>query len=241
MNSEKLDILCFGAHPDDVELSCSGTILKHVAMGKRVGIVDLTRGELGTRGTPELREEEAAKAAEILGVEERVNLEMPDGFFDLCDDNKIKIIEVLRTYQPDVVICNAPKDRHPDHGRAGQLVAESCFLSGLRKIETIMDGEIQEAWRPKKVYHYIQDRYLEPDFVIDVTPFIEEKMDAIFAYASQFYNPESDEPETPISSQNFIDHVKGRMSSMGRLIGAAYGEGYIAEFPLGIKDITELN
>ncbi|MCO6499305.1 MAG: bacillithiol biosynthesis deacetylase BshB1 [Vicingus serpentipes] len=236
----KLDILAIGVHPDDVELGCSGTLLKHIAQGKKVGILDLTKGELGSRGSGELRLQEAEKSAELLGVVIRENLVFEDGFFKNDKAHQLKIIEILRKYQPEVVLANAPKDRHPDHGRAAQLVSEACFYSGLVKIETEMDGKKQELWRPNAVYHYIQDRFLQPDFVVDVTDFVDQKMEAIMAFSSQFYNPDSDLPETPISSQQFLDFVKARMANFGRDIGADFAEGFTVERVVGVEDITGL-
>jgi len=236
----KLDILAIGVHPDDVELGCSGTILKHIALGKKVGILDLTRGELGSRGSGELRLVEAANSAKILGVEVRENLGFADGFFSNNKAHQIEIIKVLRKYQPDVVLCNSPKDRHPDHGRASKLVYDACFYSGLTKIETELEGQSQALWRPKAVYHYIQDRFLKPDFVVDVTEFMDKKMKAILAFSSQFYNPDSKLPETPISSKKFMDFVKARMSNFGRYINAEYAEGFTVDRVIGVEDITEL-
>lgn len=237
---QKVDILCFGAHPDDVELSCSGTVLKHIAMGKTVALVDLTRGELGSRGSAEIRDMEAAKAAEILGVEARVNLGMADGFFTHDEAHLRKVIEAVRVFQPEVVLCNAPEDRHPDHGRAGKLVSEACFLSGLLKIETSLDGIKQQHWRPKAVYHYIQDRYIKPDFCVDITPYYDKKMESIMAYSSQFYDPNSKEPNTPISGPEFLEFLNGRMAEFGRQINARYAEGFVTERPIGVEDITNL-
>ncbi len=236
----KLDILAIGVHPDDIELGCSGTLLKHIAQGKKVGILDLTKGELGSRGSGELRLVEAANSAKILGVSCRENLGFADGFFRNTKENQIEIIKVLRKYKPDVVLANAPVDRHPDHGRASQLVSESCFYSGLVRIETKLNGENQDIWRPKAVYHYIQDRFLKPDFVVDVTDFVETKMKSILAFSSQFYNPESDLPETPISSKKFLDFVEARMANFGRDIGADYAEGFTVDRVIGVEDITQL-
>ena len=240
MMSLKLDILAIGVHPDDVELGCSGTILKHIAQGKKVGILDLTQGELGSRGSAELRLIEATNAAKILGVAVRENLAYADGFFKNDKEHQLGIIEIIRKYQPDVVLANAPKDRHPDHGRASQLISEACFYSGLLKIETELAGEKQAYWRPKAVYHYIQDRYLKPDFVVDVSAFVDKKMEAIMAFSSQFYNPSSDEPKTPISGENFLNSVKARMISLGRDIGVDYAEGFTTERVVGVEDITSL-
>jgi len=236
----KLDILAIGVHPDDVELSCAGTLLRHISMGKVCGIVDLTSGELGTRGSGPLRLQEAAAAAAILGVPVRDNLGMADGFFKNDREHQMEIIKKIRQYQPEIVLCNAVSDRHPDHGRAAQLVSEACFYSGLRRIETEVDGAQQQAWRPKAVYHYIQDRQMKPDFVVDVTPFIDKKMEAIKAFKSQFYNPDSNEPESPISVKNFFDVVLGKMSVYGRDAGYDYAEGFIAERVHGVSDLFHL-
>ncbi len=236
----KLDILAVGVHPDDVELSCSGTVLKHIALGKKVGILDLTCGELGTRGSGELRLIEAQEAAKILGVSVRDNLKMADGFFKNDQAHQLEIIKKIRQYQPEIVLCNAISDRHPDHGRAAQLVSEACFYSGLRKVETTLDGVVQTAWRPKAVYHYIQDHQLKPDFVVDITPFIEKKMEAIKAFKSQFYDPNSKEPESPISVKNFFDVVKGKNAVFGRDAGFEFAEGFNVERSIGVTDLFQL-
>lgn len=236
----KLDILAVGVHPDDVELSCSGTLLKHISMGKICGILDLTRGELGTRGSAEIRMKEASEAAKILGVSLRENLGMADGFFCNDKEHQLKIIQIIRKYQPEIVLCNALTDRHPDHGRAGQLVSEACFYSGLRKIETKLDGAEQLAWRPKTVYHYIQDRHLKPDLVIDVSPFVEKKMEAIKAFSSQFYDPNSNEPESPITTKNFFEFVKAKMTVFGRDAGYEYAEGFNVERTIGVDSLFDL-
>ncbi|MGB5244878.1 MAG: bacillithiol biosynthesis deacetylase BshB1, partial [Lutimonas sp.] len=199
----KLDILAFGAHPDDVELGCGATLAKEISLGKKVGIVDLTRGELGTRGSAEIRDQEAKDAAEILGVELRENLGFADGFFQNDRANQIEIIKMIRKYKPEIVLCNSIDDRHIDHPKGSRLVSDACFLSGLRKIETKLDGSIQDAWRPKWVYHYIQWKNIEPDFVVEVNDFIEKKVQAVMAYSSQFYNPDSKEPISPIATKNF--------------------------------------
>jgi bacillithiol biosynthesis deacetylase BshB1 len=237
---EPLDILAFGAHPDDVELSAGGTLLRHRAMGKTIGIVDLTEGELGTRGTVETRYTEAKKASETLGLTFRTNLQMSDGFFQHDKSSLIKIIEVLRAYRPKIVLANAISDRHPDHGRAAKLVSEACFLSGLTKIKTSFNGINQEAHRPQAVYHYIQDRYQQPDFVVDITPFLEQKMAAIAAYKTQFWNPESSEPKTPISSKEFLESVRASMQVNGRSIGVAYAEGFTVERQIGVSNLFDL-
>lgn len=236
----KLDILAFGAHPDDVELSASGTVLKHVAAGKKVGIIDLTQGELGTRGTIETRKEEAAASSEILGISVRHNLKMQDGFFENSEENKRLIIEQIRKYKPDIILANAVSDRHPDHGRASKLVSEAAFLSGLTKINTSIEGVLQEPHRPRAVYHYIQDYFMEPDFVIDITAFYEAKMKSIMAFKTQFYDPNSDEPETPISGKEFLDFIESRMRQFGRPIGAKYAEGFTVERYTGVDLLSDL-
>jgi bacillithiol biosynthesis deacetylase BshB1 len=233
----KLDILAFAAHPDDVELACSGTLIKHIAMGKKVGIVDLTRGELGTRGSAEIRDKEAALSAQIMQLTVRENLGMADGFFTIDEEHKRVIIKAIRKYQPDIVLANALSDRHPDHTRASQLVSEACFLSGLIKVET---G--QEAWRPKVVYHYIQDRYIKPDFIIDITDAMDTKIKAIQAFSSQFFvaGKEDKEPTTPISSSEFMEALKARASDLGRIIGVRYGEGFTVERTLGLNSLNDI-
>ncbi len=238
----KLDILVFGAHPDDAELGSGGTIAKEVANGKKVGIVDLTRGELGTRGTAEIRDEEAAKAAKILGVSVRENLEFADGFFSNDKEHQLEVIRMIRKYQPEIVLCNAVDDRHIDHGKGAKLVSDACFLSGLLKIDTKMDGDDkwQEPWRPKVVYHYIQWKNLEPDVVVNISGYIAKKTEAILAYSSQFYDPKSDEPETPISSKNFLDSVNYRARDLGRLVGVGYAEGFTVERVVSVNHITDL-
>jgi len=236
----KVDILAIAAHPDDVELGASGTLMKHIAQGKTAAIVDLTQGEMGSRGTIQTRYEEAAAASEILGVKHRVNLMMEDGFFEMNESNKLKIIEQIRRFQPEIVLANAMSDRHPDHGRAGKLISDACFLSGLIKVETEWDGEQQTAHRPKAVYHYIQDYYIKPDFVVDVTEYFDRKMEAILAYKTQFFDPNSSEPETPISSKGFLDSVKARMLEYGRPIGVKYAEGFTVERFIGVNDLFDL-
>ena len=236
----KLDILVFGAHPDDVELSCSGTILAEIAKGKKVGVVDLTRGELGTRGTSETRKQEAKGAALIMKTEIRENLEMADGFFMNDEVHQKKIITSIRKYQPEIVLCNAPADRHPDHGRAADLVYTAAFLSGLMKIETTENSSLQKAWRPKYVFNYIQDKYFRPDFVVDITDVFEKKIEAIKAYKTQFFNPESKEPETYISSPEFLESIIYRAKMFGKLIGVKYAEGFISKKMIGIKSFDQL-
>ncbi|MFC4721623.1 bacillithiol biosynthesis deacetylase BshB1 [Geojedonia litorea] len=230
----KLDILAFGAHPDDVELGCGATLAKEIANGKKVGIVDLTRGELGTRGTAYIRDQESQDAAKILGVAIRTNMEFADGFFVNDKAHQIELIKIIRKYQPELVICNAIDDRHIDHGKGSKLVSDACFLSGLLKIETKFNdsAEPQKPWRPKQVYHYIQWKNIEPDVVVDVSHFIDTKMEAVLAYKTQFYDPKSQDPETPISSKNFSDSIVYRARDLGRLVGVEYAEGFTVErFP----------
>lgn len=236
----KVDILAIGVHPDDVELSCSGTVAKHIAMGRTVGIMDLTLGELGTRGNAQIRTREAMDSAKILGVSFRTQLNLKDGFFENDEAARLLIIEHLRKHQPEIVLCNAVSDRHPDHGRAAKLVTDACFYSGLAKIETAFEKKEQQPWRPKAVYHYIQDQYIHPDFVIDVTDYIEIKHRSIQAFSSQFYNPHSNEPETPISSKEFLETVNAKMALWGRAIGVKYAEGYTVERYPGVKDLFDL-
>jgi len=236
----KLDILAFAAHPDDVELSASGTVLRYVAEGKKVGIIDFTEGELSTRGTVESRYEESAKASKIMGLSARENLRMADGFFEDSAENKRLLIQQIRKYQPEIVLANTISDRHPDHGRAGKLVEDACFLAGLRKIETTLDGEEQLPYRPRLVAHYIQDYYLEPSFVIDISPYVEQKIEVIKAFRTQFFDPTSTEPSTPISGEEFFDFLKGRMLSMGRPAGIKYAEGFVISRVFGVKDLFEL-
>ncbi|WP_396146046.1 bacillithiol biosynthesis deacetylase BshB1 [Flavobacterium sp.] len=236
----KLDILAFGAHPDDVELGCSGTIAKEISFGKKVGIIDLTRGELGTRGSVAIRNAESEKATQLLGVSVRENLDMRDGFFVNDEAHQLKIIEMIRKYQPEIVLCNAIQDRHIDHGKGSKLVSDACFLSGLRKIETKVNGVLQQVWRPKVVYHYIQWENLQPDFVVNISGFIDIKMESILAYSSQFYDPNSDEPESPISSKNFLESVKYRAQDLGRIIGVPHGEGFTVERYLAVNSLSDL-
>lgn len=237
---QKLDILAIGVHPDDVELSCSGTLLKHIAMGKQCGILDLTRGELGTRGSAELRTVEATNAAMLMDLSLRKQLNLKDGFFKNEEESIVEIIKVIREFKPEIVLANAISDRHPDHGRAAKLIADACFYSGLIKIETEMDGHKQDAWRPKAVYHYIQDNYIKPDFVIDVTEFADKKREAIMCFSSQFFDPNSKEPQTPISSPEFLENLFAKMSIWGRAIGVRYAEGFTANRYPGVKDLFDL-
>ena len=238
----KLDVLAFGVHPDDIELSCAGTLLVEKNNGKKIGIIDLTRGELGTRGTAETREEEAENSAKILGVEVRENLDMADAFFRNDEENQRKVIRVLRKYQPEVVICNAIDDRHPDHGRAAQLVADSCFLSGLRKIETFDENNKQEVWKPKSIFNYIQDQYFTPSFVVDISDVIEKKLEAIRAFKTQFFTGSEDnnEPQTYISTPEFLESVINRSKMFGKMIGVKHAEGFISKKMIGISSFDAL-
>lgn len=236
----KLDILAFGAHPDDIELSCGATIAKEISLGKKVGIVDLTRGELGTRGSAELRDEEAAEAANILGIQVRENLRFRDGFFANDEAHQLEVIKMIRKYRPKIVLANAVEDRHIDHARASKLVSDACFLSGLRRIETTLDNEKQVAWRPEVVYHYIQWKDLKPDFVVDVTGFMDVKVASVMAYGSQFYDPNSTEPVTPIATKNFKESIYYRAADLGRLINTEYGEGFTVERYLAVNSLENL-
>ena len=237
----KLDILVLAVHPDDAELGCSGTIAKHIAMGRKVGIVDFTRGELGTRGSAEIRDIEAADSAKILGLHARENLKFKDGFFANDEEHKIAVIRMIRKYQPEIILTNALHDRHPDHGRAGDLANDACFLSGLSKISTNIDGQEQEAWRPRLVLQYIQDRYIEPDIIVDITPYIQTKIDSIKAFKTQFFNPDHEEAETYISSPEFFDSVIGRAREFGKSIGTTYAEGFTCRKLLGVNDLFNLS
>ncbi len=239
----KLDLLAFGVHPDDIELSCAGTLLVEKNNNRKVGIADLTRGELGTRGDAKTRLIESSRSAEILGIEVRDNLEMADGFFKNDETNQGKIIKVLRKYRPEIILCNAPEDRHPDHGRAAVLVNDAAFLSGLRKVPTTGDdGKQQEEWRPKFIFHYIQDTYLKPDFVIDVSDVFDKKIESINAFGSQFYNPGSavDAPQTYISSPEFLESIINRAKMFGKMIGVKYAEGFITNKMIGLKTFDAL-
>lgn len=236
----KLDILAVGSHPDDVELSCSGTIAKEVDRGKKVGILDLTRGELGTRGTAEIRDKEAKAAAQILGVSVRENLEFSDAFFENNTAHKLEVVKMIRKYRPEIVFCNAVEDRHIDHGKGAKLVSEACFLSGLRKIETVQNGNKQQAWRPKHVFHYIQWKNLNPDFVVDISGYMDKKLESVMAYSSQFHDEKSKEPETPISSSNFLDSITYRARDMGRLINTEHAEGFNVERLVAVDSVFDL-
>jgi N-acetylglucosamine malate deacetylase 1 len=237
----KLNLLAIGVHPDDVELGCGGTILSHLQLGHKVGVVDLTQGELGSRGSGQIRLKEAEVAGKVLGIHARENLGLADGFFENNKESQLTVIRAIRKYQPDIILCNAPNDRHPDHGRAAKLVADAAFLSGLSRIETLDDaGKPQQYWRPKVVYHYIQALFIKPDLVVDITGHMDKKMESVLAYRSQFYNPNSQEPDTFISSPEFLDMVKSRAIEFGTIIGAQYGEGFIANRYIGVKDLTQL-
>ena len=240
----KLDILAIGVHPDDVELSCAGTLLRHLDLGKRVGILDLTRGELGTRGTADTRDIEAQDSARILGIEYRKNARMADGFFSHSPDNVKKIVAYIRETRPEIVLANAISDRHPDHGRAAKLIADACFYAGLVKIETTDEqGRVQEPWRPKAVYHYIQDHNLVPDFVVDISPYMDKKIDSILAYKTQFYDPNDKDtsmPSTPISSKAFFDFLKAKGAAYGRIANFEFAEGYQVARTPGVKNLFDL-
>ena len=238
----KIDIIAFGAHPDDVELSCGGTIYKEIQNGKTVGIIDMTKGELGTRGSVAIRKKEAAHAAELLGVSFRENLNFSDGFIMNDKAHQLKVIKIIRQYRPEIVLCNAVDDRHTDHGKASKLVSDACFLSGLGKLETHSDGstDFQEPWRPKSIYHYIQWKTLQPDFVVDISAQIDQKMAAVLAYSSQFYDPNSQAAETPISSKNFIESIRYRAADIGRLVGVDFAEGFNVERLPAIDSLFDL-
>ena len=233
----KLDILVFAAHPDDAELSCSGTIARHVFEGKKVGIIDLTRGELGTRGTPEIRDKEAEASAKILGLTIRENLGLNDGFLDENPENLSRLVSVIRRYQPEIVLANAISDRHPDHGKSSSLASRACFLAGLIKYEP---DSARKTWRPKAVYHYIQNNYIDPDFIVDISDFWDVKMQSILAFRSQFYDPENKEPDTFISSQGFLDFLEARAREFGHAIGVEYGEGFTVERKPGVSNLFDL-
>ncbi len=236
----KLDILVIAAHPDDAEISCGGTIAKHISLGHKVGVVDLTRGELGTRGTAVIREAEATAAAKTLKLSVRANLGLRDGFFKNLEEDQLKVIAAIRKYQPEIVLTNAVHDRHPDHGRASDLVYESCFLSGLTKVETNEEGKTQLAWKPKAVYHFVQSQYISPDFIVDVSDFWETKLESLRAYKSQFYDPKSNEPETFISNPGFTKLIEARAHELGYAIGAKYGEGFTVRNLIGIDNLFHL-
>ena len=238
----KLDILAIGAHPDDIELGCGATIAKEIANGKKVGVIDLTRGELGTRGSAETRDVEAENAAKILGISMRVNMEFADGFFVNDKLHQMELIKMIRKYRPDIVLCNAIDDRHIDHAKGSQLVSDACFLSGLMKIDSKFpdDDGWQDPWRPKHVYHYIQWKNIEPDFVVDVTGFLDKKLEAVFAYETQFHQQDSNEPKTPISTSNFKESITYRAKDLGRLIGTEHAEGFTIERYVAVNSIYDL-
>lgn len=236
----KLDILAFGAHPDDIELSCAGLLLVEKANGKKIGAIDLTEGELGSRGSIETRYEESSNASKILNLDVRENLKLEDGFFKNDKENQIKIITAIRKYKPEIVLCNAVEDRHPDHGKASQLVSDACFLSGLVKIETEHNNAVQNSWRPKYVFHYIQDRYIDPDFIVDITSVFDKKLESIKAYKTQFHNPDFDGPETYISKPQFLEQLISSNQVFGKKIGVAYGEGFTTRKKIGFKNLDAL-
>jgi len=241
MSAQHVDILCITAHPDDVEISMAGSVLHHIAQGRSVGLVDMTAGELGTRGTPAIRKQEAEASAQVLGAAFRYQLGLADGFFRADQESLLTVVRAVRAHRPRVVLTNAVEDRHPDHGRAGALVAEACFLSGLRRVGTEHDGIVQEAWRPVHVLHAIQDRYIAPDLVVDITPFWEKKMEALRCFKSQFHDPASNEPTSPIARADFLPFLEGRAREMGRLISSTFGEGYTSSRPPGIRDLMLLD
>lgn len=232
----KCDILAIGAHPDDVELGCGGTIAKLISEGKTVGIIDLTEGELGTRGTAETRSEEAKNAAKILGISFRENLKLKDGFLNNSELYQIKIVEMIRKYQPEIVLANAIDDRHPDHAKAAKLVSDACFLAGLKKVETFEDNQLQDVWRPKQIFHYIQWKNVIPEFVIDISGFLDKKIESCLAYKTQFYNPESNEPITPIATKDFLESLTYRAQDLGRLSGVEFAEGFTSEKLIALKN-----
>ncbi|MCB0769632.1 MAG: bacillithiol biosynthesis deacetylase BshB1 [Flavobacteriales bacterium] len=235
-----VDILCITAHPDDVEISMAGTVLHHIVMGRKVGLVELTAGELGTRGTPEIRRREAEAAREVLGATFRYQLGLADGFFRADEVGLLRVVEAVRRHRPRVVLTNAVTDRHPDHGRGASLVAEACFLSGLRRINTTYENTTQEAWRPTTVLHAVQDRWIEPDLVVDITAHWPKKMEALKCFASQFHDPASTEPTSPIATPDFLPFLEGRAREMGRLLGVSYGEGFTTSRPVGVDDLLDL-
>ncbi len=241
----KVDILAIGVHPDDIELCCSGTLLHHIKLGKKIGLLDLTRGELGTRGTPEIRDQEAANSAKLMGALFRENLQMADGFFEYNKENLVKIIQVVRMCQPEIVLANAFSDRHPDHGKAAKLIADACYYSGLLKIPTYAgNGETQEHWRPKSVYHYIQDHNLTPDFVVDISLYMDKKIELILSFRSQFFLPEAEEYskelQTPISGKDFFDFLRAKARTYGRPAGFEYAEGYNTSRTPGVNNLFDL-
>ena len=236
----KTDILAIGAHPDDVEISACGILLKEIAFGKKAAVVDLTRGELGTRGSADERDKEAQRASQMMGLLHRSNLGLKDGFFMPDEASTLKLVERIRFYQPEVVLIPAPRDRHPDHGRASALCSDACFLSALPKVRTSSSDVDQQTWKPKTVYHYIQDWHLDPDFVVDITDFAERKIEILKAYKSQFFDPSSTEPVTPISKEDFFDFLRGRWAGFGRLVGTRYAEGFISQRAIGVHHLTDI-
>lgn len=236
----KLDILILASHPDDSELGCGGTIIKHILAGHKVGVVDFTRGELGTRGTPQTRDQEAADSAKIMGLTVRENLNLPDGFFHNSKEHQLEVIKIVRKYCPSIVIANATYDRHPDHGRGADLAYEACFLSGLAKIETAIEGKTQSAWRPNALYHYIQSQFIEPDFIVDISAQWDKKLEAIRAFKSQFFDPSSKEPETYISNPGFLKMLEARAVELGHAIGVKYGEGFVTRRWIGVKSLFDI-
>lgn len=239
-NIKNVDILAVGVHPDDVELSISGTLAAQIRKGNSFGILDLTQGELGTRGTPEIRHQEAEEAAKILGASFRLNLGFRDGFFTGTEAEKLEIVKVIRASQPKILLGNATRDRHPDHGRAAKLVYDAWFLAGLKSIATHIDGNAQDRWRPSVIYHYLQDYIVDPDVVVDISDTFDIKMKAIRAFRSQFFDPESLEPDSPLTNKDFFDQIEGRARSLGRQIGVEYGEGLTAPRYIGVKDLFDL-
>ena len=237
----KLDILAFASHPDDVELSCSGTIISHIKKGYQVGIVDLTKGELGTRGTPEIRMQESEAASKIMGIHVRENLGFKDGFFVNDKEHQIEVVKMIRKYQPEIVLANAVSDRHPDHGKGADVVRDAIFVAGLRMVETRINGEIQEPWRPKVVYHYIQNNYINPDLIVDISEHWEAKLASIKAFKSQFFDPESNEPQSFISSPDFMEFLEARSKEFGHAINCKYGEGFTVERKVGVKNLFDLS
>ncbi|KQR93823.1 bacillithiol biosynthesis deacetylase BshB1 [Chryseobacterium sp. Leaf180] len=232
----KVDILAIGAHPDDVELGCGGTIIKMVSEGKKCAVIDLTRGELGTRGTDQTRKQEAEDAAKLLGLSARENLQMKDGFINNTEEYQMRIVQMIRKYRPEIVLANAIDDRHPDHAKAAKLASDACFLSGLKKIETTLNGQTQEVWRPKQIFHYIQWKNVVPEFVIDISDFLDQKLEACMAYKTQFYDPNSKEPVTPIATKDFFESLTYRAQDLGRLSGVNYAEGFTSEKLIAMKN-----
>lgn len=238
--SDHVNILCITAHPDDVEISLAGTVLYHIALGHSVGMIELTAGELGTRGSAEIRAREAEQARKVLGARFRYQLDLRDGFFRADEPSLMKVVQAVRRHRPDVLLTNALRDRHPDHGRAAALVNEAAFLSGLRRVTTSHEGVEQAAWRPRTVLHAIQDNWIEPDLIVDITAYWKGKQDALACFASQFHDPASKEPESPIANADFMPFLEGRHRQLGRLIGVTYAEGFVRQRPPGVRDLTEL-